>query len=267
MRKRIATRKSRAKESERHAPRRGKVTVVGIGPGSTDHLTNSAMAEIRSADCIVGFSPYVEQVRRVIRPGTVVYSSSMGHEVDRALHALKLATKGRKVALVSGGDPGIYGMAGPVLETARKLGTNVEVNIVPGVTAATASAARLGAPLMNDFAVISLSDLLTPRKKILERVKTAVKGDFVLVLYNPQSRERKKPLKLVHRMLMKYRKLTTPVGIVSAYSRKEEKTVVTTVERMLDHEIDMTSTIIVGNSSTATVDRKMLTPRGYFRFN
>jgi precorrin-3B C17-methyltransferase len=265
MRKRIATRKSRAKESDRDSPSRGQVTVVGIGPGSIDHLTNRAMAEIRSADYIVGFSPYIEQVRGTIRPGTIVHSSSMGHEVDRALHALKLAAKGRRVALVSGGDPGVYGMAGPVLETARKLGTNVEVNIVPGVTAATASAASLGAPLMNDFAVISLSDLLTPRKKILERVKTAVKGDFVLVLYNPQSRQRKEPLKLVHRMLMKYRKLTTPVGIVTAYSRKGEKTVVTTLERMLDHVIDMTSTIIVGNSSTITIDRKMLTPRGYFR--
>jgi precorrin-3B C17-methyltransferase len=265
MSKRIAPRKSRAKERDRNVPHIGRVTVVGIGPGSTDHLTNRAMAEIRSADCIVGFSPYVEQVRGVIRPGTVVYSSSMGHEVDRALHALKLASKGRRVALVSGGDPGVYGMAGPVLETARRLGTNVDVDVVPGVTAATASAASLGSPLMNDFAVISLSDLLTPRKKILERVKTAAKGDFVLVLYNPQSRERKEPLKLVHRMLMKYRKLTTPVGIVSAYSRKGEKTVVTTLERMLDHEIDMTSTIIVGNSSTITIDRKMLTPRGYFR--
>ena len=265
MSKGIAAQKSRTRKSDRDSPSRGKVTVVGIGPGSIDHLTNKAMAEIRAADCIVGFSPYVEQVRGAIRPGTTVYSSSMGHEVDRALQALKWAAKGRRVALVSGGDPGVYGMAGPVLETARKLGTNVEVNIVPGVTAATASAAGLGAPLMNDFAVISLSDLLTPRKKILERVKSAVKGDFVLVLYNPQSRQRKEPLRLVHRMLRKYRKLTTPVGIVSAYSRMGEKLVVTTLEQMLDHDIDMTSTIIVGNSSTVAINRKMLTPRGYFR--
>jgi len=246
---------------------RGKVTVVGIGPGSIDHMTNRAMHEIRSADSIVGFGFYIQQIRRVIRPSARVYSSGMGHEIDRASLALKLASKGRKVAVISGGDPGVYGMAGPILETASKLGMNVDVNVVPGVTAATASAASLGAPLMTDFAVISLSDLLIPRKKILERVKTAVKGDFVLVLYNPQSRARKETLRLVHRMLMRYRKPTTPVGIVTAYARKGEKTMVTTLKRMLNHEIDMTSTILVGNSSTVTFDGKILTPRGYYGSN
>jgi precorrin-3B C17-methyltransferase len=141
---------------------------------------------------------------------------------------------------------------------------NIDVIVVPGVTAATASAASLGAPLMTDFAVISLSDLLVPRNRILERVKAAVKGDFVLVLYNPQSRARKEPLKLVHQILMKHRKPTTPVGIVTAYARKGETTVVTTLERMLDHHIDMESTILVGNSSTRTFKEKILTPRGYY---
>jgi precorrin-3B C17-methyltransferase len=118
---------------------------------------------------------------------------------------------------------------------------------------------------MTDFAVISLSDLLVPRNRILKRVKTALEGDFVLVLYNPQSRTRKEPLRLVHRMLMKYRKPTTPVGIVTAYARKGERTTVTILERMLDHEIDMESTILVGNSTTRIFDEKILTPRGYYR--
>ncbi len=246
---------------------KGRVTVIGIGPGSVDHMTSKAVHEIRASDSIVGFGFYIQQIRSVVRPSTRIYASGMGHEIDRALLALKLASKGKKVAVISGGDPGVYGMAGPVLETASKLRTNVDVSVIPGVTAATASAASLGAPLMTDFAVISLSDLLVPRKKILERVKTAVEGDFVLVLYNPQSRARKDPLKLVYRMLMKSKKPTTPVGIVTAYSRKGEIRIVTTLDRMLTHEINMTSTILVGNSSTRTFDDKILTPRGYYSSN
>jgi len=243
---------------------RGRVTVVGIGPGSIDHMTTRAIRALRAADSIVGFGLYINQIRSIIRPDTQVYSSGMGHEIDRASLALELASKGRRVAVVSSGDPGVYGMAGPIIETARKLGVNVEVSIVPGVTAATASAASLGAPIMADFAAISLSDLLVPRNRILHRVKNALKGDFVLVLYNPQSRARKEPLNLVHQMLMRYRKPNTPVGIVTAYGRKRETTVVTTLEHMLAHRIDMESTIVVGNSKTRVFNGKILTPRGYY---
>jgi len=227
-------------------------------------MTTKAVSELRSANSVVGFAYYINQIRSLIRPGTRVYSSGMGHEIDRASLALELAGKGRKVAVVSGGDPGVYGMAGPILETASKLGVRVDVVIIPGVTAATASAASLGAPLMTDFACISLSDLLVPRKRILERAEAAVKGDFVLVVYNPQSRTRKEPLRLIHKMLLKHRKPTTPVGIVTAYGRVGERIIITTLERMLDHEIDMESTIVVGNSSTRTLNQKILTPRGYY---
>ncbi len=241
------------------------MTIVGIGPGSVDHMTNTAIHELRTADSIVGFGFYIDQVRNIIRPTSKIYTSSMGHEIDRASLALKLASEGKKVAVVSGGDPGVYGMAGPIIETANKLRMNVDIGVIPGVTAATASAASLGAPLMTDFAVISLSDLLVPLNRILERVKTALKGDFVLVLYNPQSRARKEPLERVHKIMMKYRAPTTPVGIVTAYARKGERTVVTTLERLLDHDIGMESTIVVGNSSTRMFGEKMLTPRGYFK--
>jgi precorrin-3B C17-methyltransferase len=261
MRERKAIRKSTVKDKHR----KGKVTVVGIGPGSIDHMTNRAIHEIRSADSIVGFGFYIQQVRSLIRPSAKVYSSGMGHEIDRASLALELAANGKKVTVVSGGDPGVYGMAGPIIETANKQDMNVDVVVIPGVTAATASAASLGAPLMTDFAVISLSDLLVPRNRILERVKVALKGDFVLVLYNPRSRDRREPLRLVHEMLMKYRKPTTPVGIVTAYSRRGETTIVTTLKRMLDYEIDMTSTILVGNSLTRIFKEKILTPRGYYK--
>ena len=244
--------------------RKGRVTVVGIGPGGVEHITTKAIEELRSADSIVGFDFYVGQVRSLIRPIAKIYSSGMGHEIDRASLALQLAARGKKVVVVSGGDPGIYGMAGPVIETAKKLGRKVDITIIPGVTAATASAAGLGAPLMTDFAVVSLSDLLVPRNRILERVRAALKGDFVLVLYNPQSQSRREPLRLVHKMLKKYRRPTTPVGIVTAYGRAGEKITVTTLERMLDHEIGMESTILVGNSSTRIVDDKILTPRGYY---
>ena len=244
--------------------RRGRVTVIGIGPGGIDHITARAMDELRSADSIVGFGLYVNQIRSIISPNAKVYSSGMGQEIDRARLALELASKGRRVAVVSSGDPGVYGMAGPIIETANKLRMRVDVDVVPGVTAATASAASLGAPLMTDFAAISLSDLLVPRNRILKRVESALKGDFVLVLYNPQSRSRREPLRLVHEMLMRYRKPTTPVGIVTAYGRAGERTIVTTLDRMLDHEIDMESTIIVGNASTKVSDGKILTPRGYY---
>jgi precorrin-3B C17-methyltransferase len=250
-------------ENDRNFSRGGRIVVIGIGPGGLDHITNRALTEIKSADIIIGFDLYIQQIRAVIRRTTKIYSSGMSHEVERALLALKLASEGKRVAVVSSGDPGVYGMAGPVLEAASRSSINIDINVVPGVTAATAAATSLGAPLMTDFATISLSDLLTPRREVLKRVMMAAKGDFVLVLYNPQSRTRKDPLRLAHQILMRHRRPTTPVGIVSAFARKGERVVVTTLEQMLEHKIDMTTTIIIGNSSTVTFQGKMLTPRGY----
>jgi precorrin-3B C17-methyltransferase len=250
-------------ESDHKFSRRGRIVVIGIGPGGLDHITGRALTEIKSADVIIGFNIYIQQIRKAIRRRTKIYSSGMSHEIERALLALKLALEGKRVAVVSSGDPGVYGMAGPVLEATSRSSININTTVVPGVTAATAAAAGLGAPLMTDFATISLSDLLTPRREILKRARMAAKGDFVLVLYNPQSRTRKDPLKLAHQILMAHRRPTTPVGIVSAFARKGERVVITTLKEMLDHKVDMTTTIIVGNSSTVTLQGKMLTPRGY----
>jgi precorrin-3B C17-methyltransferase len=154
-------------------------------------------------------------------------------------------------------------MAGPVLEVAEKEGVNIPIEIVPGVTAATAVAAKLGAPIMGDFAAISLSDLLTPWSQIEKRLKAAAEADFVIVLYNPKSRSRKEPLVKAHEILLKYRSPDAPVGIVRNVGRKGEQIVITTVKEMLNHEIDMATTIIVGNSATRVLNQKMVTSRGY----
>jgi precorrin-3B C17-methyltransferase len=226
-------------------------------------MTIKARSEIENADVIVGYATYVNLVRSLIKPTAEIISGKMGEEVERAKVAVKKALENKKVAVISGGDSGIYGMAGPVLEVAEKEGVNIPIEIVPGVTAATAVAAKLGAPIMGDFAAISLSDLLTPWSQIEKRLKAAAEADFVIVLYNPKSRSRKEPLVKAHEILLKYRSPDTPVGIVRNVGRKGEQTVITTVKEMLNHEIDMATTIIVGNSATRVLNQKMVTSRGY----
>jgi precorrin-3B C17-methyltransferase len=226
-------------------------------------MTIKARSEIENADVIVGYATYVNLVRLLIKPTAEVICGKMGDEVERAKVAVRKALENKKVAVISGGDSGIYGMAGPVLEVAEKEGAQVPIKIVPGVTAATAAAAKLGAPIMGDFSAISLSDILTPWSQIEKRLKSAAEADFVIVLYNPQSRSRKEPLVKAHKILLKYRSPDTPVGIVRNVGRKGEQVVLTTVKEMLKHEIDMATTIIVGNSATRVLNQKMVTSRGY----
>lgn len=226
-------------------------------------MTIKAKSEIENADVIVGYATYVNLVRSLIKPTAEIISGKMGEEVERAKVAVKKALENKKVAVISGGDAGIYGMAGPVLEVAESEGVNIPIEIVPGVTAATAVAAKLGAPIMGDFAAISLSDILTPWSQIEKRLKAAAEADFVIVLYNPKSRSRKEPLVKAYDILLKFRKPDTPVGIVRNVERKGEQIVITTVKEMLSHEIDMATTIIIGNSSTRILNQKMVTSRGY----
>ncbi len=187
----------------------------------------------------------------------------MGKEVERAKIAVTKAAEGKRVVMVSSGDPGVYGMAGVVLEVAAQEKTNVPVEIVPGVTAATAAASILGAPLVSDFAVISLSDLLTPWEKIERRLEAAAQADFSIVLYNPQSQGRIEPLARAYQIMLKYIKPDTPVGIVRQAGREGEGITITTLRDMLNCEIDMVTTIVVGNSETKVVNGKMVTSRGY----
>jgi precorrin-3B C17-methyltransferase len=226
-------------------------------------MTLKAKSEIKKADVIVGYSTYVNFVRPLITPTAEVISGGMGREVERAKLAIKKALEGKFVAVVSGGDPGIYGMAGLVIEVAEKMHAKVPIEIIPGVTAAIAAAAKVGAPIMGDFAAISLSDLLTPWNEIERKLRAAAEADFVIVLYNPRSKRRTEPLIKAHQILLEYRKPDTPVGVVRNVERENEQRIITRLKDMLNHEIDMATTIIVGNSKTRIINGQIVTSRGY----
>jgi len=229
-------------------------------------MTPKAKQEIECADVVVGYAMYVKLVRSIIKPDAEVISGRMGREVERARLAVMLALENKHVVVISSGDAGVYGMAGVVLEVAAHENADVSIEIVPGVTAATAAAAKLGAPLVGDFAVISLSDLLTPWSVIEKRLEAAAEADFVIVLYNPQSSGRKEPLAKAHEILRRHRSPETPVGIVRLAGRDGEETAITTLKEMVDADIDMVTTVIVGNSSTRVVNNRMVTSRGYKLF-
>ena len=222
-----------------------------------------AKQAIESADVIVGYKTYVKLVESIVKPGAEVFSGVMGKEVERAKAAVTKALEGKGVVVISSGDPGVYGMAGVVLEVADLQNAKIPIDIIPGVTAATAAASRLGAPLVSDFAVISLSDLLTPWELIERRLHAAAEANFVIVLYNPQSEGRKEPLAKAYDILLKYRMQETPVGIVSKVGRKGEEAVVTTLKELMGCDVGMATTIIVGNSTTRVIGKRMVTPRGY----
>ncbi len=241
----------------------GKLWIVGLGPGALEELTPQARKALREASHIVGYHRYLELITPLIVQKEI-YSTGMTQEVDRVRKAIEWAEKGRQVALVCGGDPGIYALAGLVFELLAEKGEpNFEIEVVAGLSALNAGAARLGSPLMHDFAVLSLSDRLTPWEKIEARLRAAAQADFVIVIYNPQSRSRKGPLLKAHQILLEYRARETPVGLARAISREAESIKITTLEKMLDHEIDMQTTIFIGNSQTFVFGPWMVTPRGY----
>lgn len=237
---------------------KGKIYVVGIGPGLHEHMTNAARVAIEKSDVIVGYSTYLNIIEDIIKDKEID-SSGMKKETDRCKRAIEYAMTGKTVAVVSSGDPGVYGMAGLVLELAE----DMDVEIVPGVSAANAAASALGAPLMHDYCVISLSDLLTDWELIKRRLEAAGMGDFVVALYNPKSIKRVEHIEVAREIMLKHKKADTPVGIVQNARREGERVVVTTLEDMLSHEIDMFTTVIIGNGNTYVKDGKMVTPRGY----
>ncbi|WKZ33426.1 MAG: precorrin-3B C(17)-methyltransferase [Thermodesulfobacteriota bacterium] len=244
---------------------KGAVYIIGIGPGGPGHLTGRALEMIRAADCVVGYTRYVGLVKHLAE-GKKVFSTGMTHEVERCAQAIEFAREGKKVAVVSSGDAGIYGMAGLVFELLAASGNgDLEVEVVPGVPAFAAASALLGAPLMHDFASISLSDLLTDWKVIEERLDAAARADFVLVLYNPKSSKRVEGLGKALSIIGRHRKGSTPVGIVRNASRADEDAVLTTLDNVsaLYDRIDMLTILIIGNSSTFLALGRMVTPRGY----
>lgn len=242
----------------------GGVTVVGMGPGGAAHMTPAARAAIEGAEVILGYRTYLKLIDD-LAPGTPREGHGMTQEVDRVNRAIDLAEDGQRVALVSSGDAGVYGMAGLTYEVARERGSAVEIEVVPGMSALNAAAALLGAPLMSDFAVISLSDHLTPLEVILQRVEAAASADFVLCLYNPKGRRRVEPFERTCGILARRRDPDTPVGLVRAATREGQRVQIITLEELPEAEVDMLTLIVVGSSRTYRHAGRMITPRGYER--
>jgi cobalt-precorrin 5A hydrolase / cobalt-factor III methyltransferase / precorrin-3B C17-methyltransferase len=239
---------------------RGRLAIVGLGPGPDDLRVPRAAAELRRASVVVGLDQYVDQVRHLLRPGTQVHASGLGEEEQRAADAVALAAKGHAVALIGSGDAGIYAMGSPALEGA---GSDIEVVGVPGVTAALAAAALLGAPLGHDHVLISLSDLHTPWSVIERRVAAAAAADLVTCLYNPRSRDRHWQLGAVLDVFREHRPPETPVGAVRQAGRPGQRVWTAPLSSFDPGEVDMLTTVVVGASTTLMVAGRMVTPRGY----
>ncbi|MFG3551086.1 precorrin-3B C(17)-methyltransferase [Streptomyces sp. NPDC047725] len=241
-------------------PGRGRLAVVGLGPGARDLLTPRALAELRRASVLVGLDQYVDQVRDLLRPGTRVLESGLGAEEERARTAVAEARRGQAVALIGSGDAGVYAMASPALAEASD---DIDVVGVPGVTAALAAGAILGAPLGHDHVSISLSDLHTPWEVIERRVRAAAEADLVVTFYNPRSRGRDWQLPKALAILSGHREPATPVGVVRNASRPDESSRLTTLGGLDPATVDMMTVVTVGNTATREIAGRMVTPRGY----
>ncbi|GHB29501.1 precorrin-3B C(17)-methyltransferase [Streptomyces viridiviolaceus] len=241
-------------------PGRGRLAVVGLGPGARDLLTPRAKAELRRASVLVGLDQYVDQIRDLLRPGTRILESGLGAEEERARTAVAEARRGRAVALIGSGDAGVYAMASPALAEASD---DIDVIGVPGVTAALAAGAILGAPLGHDHVSISLSDLHTPWEVIERRVRAAAEADIVVTFYNPRSRGRDWQLPKALAILAGHREPTTPVGVVRNASRADESSRLTTLAALDPATVDMMTVVTVGNTATREIAGRMVTPRGY----
>jgi cobalt-precorrin 5A hydrolase / precorrin-3B C17-methyltransferase len=241
-------------------PVRGRLALVSLGPGKDTLITPLAREALAASELVVGLDQYVDRVRHLLRPGTRVLTPPLGNEMERAELALSEARAGGSAALVSSGDVGVYAMASPVLELA---GEDVEVVVVPGVTAAQAAASLLGSPLGHDHCSISLSDLLTPWEVIQSRVRAAAEGDFVISLYNPRSKGRDWQLGKVREILLQHRPPDTPVGVVKDAYRPAQEVVLTDLVSLRPEDVDMLTIVVVGSSQTRVVAGRMVTPRGY----
>lgn len=238
-----------------------KLYVIGIGPGEYEQMTLKAIHAMEKSEVIIGYTVYVDLVKEHF-PGKEFLTTPMKKEVDRCVMAFEEAKKEKVVSMICSGDAGVYGMSGLMYE----VGVNypeVELEIIPGVTAATGGAAVLGAPLIHDFCLISLSDLLTPWEKIEARLLAAAEADFVVCLYNPSSRKRSDYLQKACDLMMQYKSPETVCGIVSYIGRDGEHYEVMDLKTLRDTKVDMFTTVWVGNSQTKEINGKMVTPRGY----
>ena len=239
----------------------GRIRVVGIGPGDPEDMTLRAVNALRDCDVIVGYTAYVDLVKPLF-PGKQTVSTPMRGEVERCRRALVMAREGREVAVVCSGDAGVYGMAGLLYEL-RGGDDAPEIEVVGGLTAALSGAALLGAPLANDFAVISLSDLLTPWEVIEKRLESAAAGDFAVVLYNPGSSKRRDSLRRACDVLLRHAAPETVCGAARSIGREGERIELMSLAELREYNADMFTTVFVGNSRTRAIGGKMVTPRGY----
>ena len=244
----------------------GKIMLVGLGPGSHDYLTGRARSAIAEADTVIGYATYIKLVKELL-DGKEVIKKAMTEELDRAIEAYDRAKLGKKVALISSGDAGVYGMAGPTFEVLFQAGwtpdAGIEVEIIPGASAINTCASLVGAPLTHDFCAISLSDLLTPWPTIARRLDAVAYSDFVVALYNPKSGRRTRQIQEAQRIFLRHRDPNTPVAIVKSAFRAKQRIEFTTLEKMIEADIGMLSTVLIGNSNTFVKHGLMITPRGY----
>lgn len=238
-----------------------KVYVVGIGPGGEEYMTRQAIAAMKRADVLCGYTVYIDLVKPLF-PGKECFTTPMTREIERCRWALETARGGRTVALVCSGDAGVYGMAGPLLQLAEDY-EDVDVEVVSGVTSALSGAAVLGAPLMHDFCVISLSDLLTPWEQIERRLACAAAGDFVICLYNPSSRKRADYLRRACDILLRDKSPDTICGWVRNIGREGQQHKILTLGELREESLDMFTTVFIGSSTTQIAAGRMVTPRGY----
>jgi cobalt-precorrin 5A hydrolase/precorrin-3B C17-methyltransferase len=255
-----------AQSAVEYLDKTGALWLIGTGPGALEQMTSAAKTAISQADVIIGYSLYLDLIESLKRPGQIIESFPITQERQRAQRAIELAEWGLKVAVISSGDCGIYGMAGLVLEELQRSEQKKNlptVEVFPGISALQAAAARVGAPLMHDFCAISLSDLLTPKALIEKRLLAVAQADFVTAIYNPKSQKRIELIETTQRIFLENRDAQTPVVLVRSVYRSDEKITVTTLEKMLDFPIDMLTVILIGNSTTYYQGGFVITPRGY----
>ncbi|WP_330203949.1 precorrin-3B C(17)-methyltransferase [Cyanobacterium sp. Dongsha4] len=247
-------------------PRQGKLYLIGTGPGAIEYLTTAAKTALRDAEIIIGYGLYIDLIKPLLHPSQIIETSNITQEKQRAERAISLSQWGLKVAVISSGDCGIYGMAGLVLEILANQnwdGKQTPVQVFSGITAMQSVAAKIGSPLMHDFCAISLSDLLTPWDVIEKRLHAAATGDFITAIYNPRSQTRQQQIITAQNIFLQYRSGNTPVAIARSVTREDESIILTTLEEMLNHPIDMLTTVLIGNSSTKRYHDLLITPRGY----
>ncbi|MBQ7441908.1 MAG: precorrin-3B C(17)-methyltransferase [Prevotella sp.] len=242
-----------------------KITVVGIGPGSAEDITPAALQAISEADVMVGYRYYFQFVTPYLKEGAQCIDTGMKKERERAQQAFEMAEQGHQVAVISSGDAGIYGMAPLIYEMKRERDSDVEISVLPGISAFQKAASLLGTPMGHDFCVISLSDLMTPWSLIERRIVAAATADFITAIYNPKSHGRYWQLYRLKELFLKYRSGETPIGFVRQAGREEQEVTITTLKDFNPEDIDMFTIVIIGNSQSYEWQQKMITPRGYYR--